>query len=235
MRERIQTSRNLCVNVFDRNYTGMHNSGMEIDIPQLLRKMMERVPGKQAGLASRLNGGITQPQISRWLKGQKPDLDNYQQIIVLAEELGVLSDVRSEDVSAEIDPGPRRTISVKGYVGAGSQISIYNVASAGDLDHIVASDRDTDQTVALRILGTSLGKFFDRWYVCYDDVRSPITEDLIGQLCVVGLSDDRVFIKKIVRHGRTKRFDLLSNDENEPPIRDVSIEWAAKVTDLRPG
>jgi hypothetical protein len=210
---------------------------MDVDIPQLLRKMMEVIPGKQAGLAKRLGNGIKQPQVSRWLAGSVPEVPSYNQIIAVAEEIGVLSaDMRSEDVAASIDRGPRRTISVKGYVGAGSQISIFNVANAGDLDTIVASDRDTDQTVALRILGTSLGTFFDRWYVCYDDVRSPITDDLIGELCVVGLSDDRVFIKKIVRHGRSaRRFDLLSNAEKEEPIRNVSIEWAAKVTDLRPG
>lgn len=235
MRERIETSRNLCVDVFEGRYAAVHSSGMDIDIPALLSKMMEVVPGKQTGLANRLGEGISQPQVSRWLKGSVPEVPNYERIIAVAEELGVLSDVRSEDIAEAIDRGPRKTVIVKGYVGAGGETHIYNVASAGELDTIEASDRDTDQTVALRIIGTSLGAFFNRWYVLYDDVRSPVTDDLIGKLCVVGLSDDRVLIKKIARHGRTKRFDLFSNAEGEPAIKNVSIEWAAKVNDLRQG
>lgn len=203
------------------------------DVPKLLNVLMEQGPLKQEGLADLLD--VDQPQISRWLSGSKPNGTNFSNILALARDRGVIDDVRSEDVAESIDIGPKRMISVKGYVGAGSEISIYNVAHAGELDTIEASDRDTDQTVALRIIGSSLGKFFNRWYVCYDDVRSPVTDDLVGELCVVGLSDDRVFIKKIARHARTKRFDLLSNAENEPPIENVSIEWAAKVTDLRPG
>ena len=67
----------------------------------------------------------------------------------------------------------------------------------------------------------------------YDDVRSPITDDMIGQLCVVGLSDDRVLIKKVLRNGARGKFDLLSNNDTEEPIKAVKIEWAALVTELR--
>ncbi len=48
---------------------------------------------------------------------------------------------------------------------------------------------------------------------------------------MVGLSDDRVLVKKI-RKAANGLFDLLS--EREEPIRDVSIEWAAVVTDMKP-
>ena len=74
---------------------------------------------------------------------------------------------------------------------------------------------------------------FDRWYVFYDDVRRPVTPDLIGKLCVVGLSDDRVLIKKIMRNGKLGSFDLISNSDDEPPIVGARIEWAAKVKELR--
>lgn len=214
---------------------------MAHDIPKILRLLMDTLPATQAQLAERLTerrkGGVKVDQslISRWLKGVVPETPKYNRLIEVATDAGVIGDVRSEDVAEAIERVPGRMIPVKGYVGAGSEISIYNVGNAGDLDTIEASDRDTNQTVALRIIGSSLGKFFNRWYVCYDDVRSPITDDLIGELCVVGLSDDRVFIKKIARRGRTNRFDLLSNAENEDPIENVTIEWAAKVTDLRPG
>jgi hypothetical protein len=52
------------------------------------------------------------------------------------------------------------------------------------------------------------------------------TSDQIGRLCVVGLSDDRVLVKKI-RRGSDGLYDLLSNTEG--PIRGVTIDWAARV------
>ncbi|ACI92681.1 putative phage repressor [Afipia carboxidovorans OM5] len=73
---------------------------------------------------------------------------------------------------------------------------------------------------------------FDRWLVYYDDVRSPVTHDLIGRLCVVGLNDDRILVKKIKRAKTEGRFDLLS--ETEPPIEGVQVEWAARVKQLSP-
>ena len=123
-------------------------------------------------------------------------------------------------------------VKLKGYVGAGSEGHFYAVAQ-GDLGEVEAPDTATDKTVALEIIGSSLGKFFDRWLVFYDDVRSPITDDMIGQLCVVGLSDDRVLIKKVLRNGARGKFDLLSNNDTEEPIKAVKIEWAALVTELR--
>lgn len=140
-------------------------------------------------------------------------------------------DMRSEDVALSLDPKPPRMVKVKGYVGAGGRAHYYAV-DPGDLGEIEGTERDTDNTVAVVIIGSSLGKFFEGWHVLYDDVRSPVTADLIGELCVVGLADDRILIKKIQRDGRG-RFNLISNAENEPPIPNVKIEWAAKVTDLR--
>lgn len=74
---------------------------MPIKIPELLKKMMDVVPGKQAGLAQRLSvrgkGGlkVSQPQVSRWLSGiQDPERHNYDRIIEVAVEVGVLSDMR---------------------------------------------------------------------------------------------------------------------------------------------
>lgn len=211
--------------------TSAHNFRMEYDIPELLKKMMEVIPGKQAGLAKRLGGKISQSVISRWLDGVEPKGKNYERIIGVAHETGIIGDIRSEDVAASLDKPPRHMVKVKGYVGAGSQAHYYAV-DPGDLGEIEGDDKTTDQTLALVIIGKSLGKFFDHWYVFYDDVRSPITEDLIGELCVVGLADDRVLIKKIRRNGTA--FDLISNAESEAPIKNVKIEWAAKVKNIAP-
>jgi hypothetical protein len=97
--------------------------------------------------------------------------------------------------------------------------------------HACFLETATTSSVAVEIKGSSLGEVFDRWLVFYDDVRQPVTPDLIGKLCVVGLSDDRVLIKTLER-GRNGRFNLKSN--TEPVIQDAEVRWAAPVIDMKP-
>lgn len=129
------------------------------------------------------------------------------------------------------DGPPRREVKLVGYVGAGAEAHFY--ASADDeLDRVPAPDGATDSTVAVEIRGESLGALFDRWLVYYDEVRSPVTPDLIGRLCVVGLEDDRVLVKQIKPSKAPGLYHLLSNTEG--PILDVAIRWAARVKSMVP-
>lgn len=124
----------------------------------------------------------------------------------------------------------RQAVPLVGYVGAGAEAHFY--ATADDPREMIdAPDGATENTVAVEIHGESLGPLFDRWIVFYDEVRSPVTPDLIGRLCVVGLIDDRVLVKKIQR-SRGGSYILLSN--TEAPMVDVEIAWAAKVLNMVP-
>lgn len=122
------------------------------------------------------------------------------------------------------------TVPLAGYVGAGAQAHFFS--DQGELDQVPAPDGASDSTVAVEIRGDSLGSFFDRWLVYYDDVRRPITPDLLGKICVVGLADGRILIKQIQRSKAKGVFHLLS--QAEPPILDVEIEWAARVKTMVP-
>lgn len=209
---------------------------MAHNVPKLLKTMLEAGPFTQTELASRLSTTktpVTQPQISRWIKGQDPERPNYERIVEVAKTIGVLSDMRSEDVAAGIDPpSSGRMVPVKGYVGAGGEAHFYKLADE-DYEEVKAPDDATDQTIAVEIKGTSWGRFMNTWLVFYDDIRSPITEDLLGPPCVVGLADDRILIKVIRRDGKGG-YRLVSNDPTEADIEDAVIEWAAKVTSMRP-
>jgi phage repressor protein C with HTH and peptisase S24 domain len=136
----------------------------------------------------------------------------------------------SADVLPEIK---RNTTLIKGYVGASTGSgSLYNFAS----DQFEEIDRPrfaNDQTVAVEIKGKSNGPLMEGMLVFYDDVRSPVTDDLVGALCVVGLADDRILLKKILR-GPGGSFRLLSNSNEEPPIENAKIEWAAKMIAIAP-
>lgn len=122
-----------------------------------------------------------------------------------------------------------KVVPLVGYVGAGAQTYFL---PAGELDEVDAPDGATESTVAVEIRGESLGSFFDRWLVYYDDVRRPLTPDLIGRLCVVGLADERVLIKMPKASKTRGLYHLLS--QTEPPILDVAVEWAARVKSMVP-
>ena len=120
---------------------------------------------------------------------------------------------------------------VVGYVGAGAEAHFYAL-SHGELDRVPAPDGAGSEAVAVEVRGDSLGPLFQRWLVHYDEIRSPITSDLIGRLCVVGLPDDKVLVKQIKATKNPGLYDLLSN--NDEPIRDVPIMWAARVKSMVP-
>jgi hypothetical protein len=129
-------------------------------------------------------------------------------------------------------PSGGKRVPIVGYVGAGSEAHFYALADSDDFTEVEAPADASDDTVAVEIRGKSWGPLMDSWLVFYDDIRSPVTDDLFNETCVVGLADDRILLKKI-RRERDGSFTLLSNS-NEPPITDAVIEWAAKVTGMRP-
>lgn len=128
------------------------------------------------------------------------------------------------------DPGVARSVPLVGYVGAGATTHFF--ANDIPLDEVPAPVGATESTVAVEIRGDSLGSFFDRWLVFYDDVHRPVTAELINRLCVVGLADGRILIKKIQRSKARGLFHLLS--QTEDPLLDVEIEWAARVKNMVP-
>lgn len=148
------------------------------------------------------------------------------------ESVGESDHIDSADILPPDAPAEDKWIEIVGYVGAGALTHRYAVGH-GALERVPPPDDATDKTVAVQIMGDSLGELFDRWLVFYDEVRTPITPDLIGKLCVVGLPDDRVLIKKVIR-SKTKpgAYDLLSNQEE--PIQGVEIAWAARVKTMVP-
>lgn len=210
------------------SYTGLHNTDM--DYPTVLRDMMKTGRLNQAQLAKRLR--VTQPTVSRWVGGtQRPEIDQHQRIAKEAQRLGLDRMIEElEAAGVEDEEQPKPTVPVKGYVSAGAAAH-YLPLSNNELDWVDAPKDATEKTIALEIRGDSLGALFDRWLVFYDEVRSPVTSDLIGKTCVVGLADGRILVKKLKR-ARDDLYDLFSNTEE--PIKGVVVEWAAEVRHMGP-
>lgn len=154
----------------------------------------------------------------------------------VAERYAKALKVPVEWILYEKGPKKRETsvahmVPLVGYVGAGAETHFFG--GNGDLDEVKAPDDSSQETVAVEIRGESLGALFDRWLVFYDNVQRPVSSDHIGRLCVVGLPDGRILIKKVQKsRGKSGLFHLLSN--TEAPILDVEIEWAAKVNSMVP-
>lgn len=117
-------------------------------------------------------------------------------------------------------------VPVVGYVGAGSEAHYYG-ASQGPFDYVAMPPQGSPRTVAVSVRGGSMSPAFDEGALLYyDDRQEPPTDGLQGALCVVGLPDGRVLVKRLYRASKRGRWHLHSN---EPPILDQVIEWAAKV------
>jgi hypothetical protein len=178
--------------------------------------------------------GLERSFINDIVIGKKKRVLDYTKLAsALQVDPSALAAGRLEPIHQVVDEADKDTVPVVGYVGAGAEAHFYAL-SDGELDRVPAPDNAGPETVAVEIRGESLGPLFERWLVHYDEVRSPITPDLMGQLCVVGLPNDKILVKK-VRRAKSKAdglYDLLSN--NEDAMLDQVIDWAAKVKSMVP-
>ena len=191
-----------------------------MQIRAILEDVLRKTGWNQTELAERLH--VTQPTISRLLHGAEPKLKQRDRIVGLARKLGIVNGTGMEQA----------TVPIVGFVGAGGQI-LYNEGQGPFGEAKMPPKNATETTVAVVVRGDSMaGQLEDGWTVYYDRRHSPPTEGLIGKLCVVGLGDGRVLIKKLL-HGRLAGcYDLYS--ANAAPMQDQLVEWAAMVSWIAP-
>lgn len=121
-------------------------------------------------------------------------------------------------------------VPIIGYVGAGSAVQPFD--GQGEIDQGPWIAIANASTVGVRVRGESMsGRADDGDLIYYDERRNPPTPDMSGKLCVVGLADGRVLVKRLFL-GRDGAYNLLST--NAEPIMDADIEWAARVTAIVP-
>jgi len=199
--------------VLDVSVENCYQFGMGI-----LRTFREKKRLSQAALAKKAD--TSQAQIARLEKGQR------DMTVEWAFRLAPL---------VETTPGvllfENLTVPVVGLVEAGSSTRFYE--SSGELGRARMPAHGSQMTVAVEVKGDSLGAALDGWVIYYDDRRDPPTEDLIGVLCVVGLSDGQSLVKILMRGREHGKFDLFPNAGGSPLI-DQSVAWAARVIGLIP-
>lgn len=169
-------------------------------------------------------------------KGYLSDLERGVRPMPPGTKLEKLAKALQTNVSslvgeAEAHDRIRRTVPVVGYVGAGAAAHFYGTGD-GELDRVEAPDYANENTVAAEIRGESMGPLLEHWLVFWDEIRTPVTPDLLGHICVVGLPDDRILVKQLKAASAPGLFHLISN--NEAPMLDQEIMWAAKVKGMQP-
>jgi transcriptional regulator with XRE-family HTH domain len=167
--------------------------------------------------------GVSQSQVSRWereVNPEKPEMPNI-------EKLSHLAKMSVDEFLELLEHG--MLVPIVGYVRAGAEMVLFSEGQ-GNFDTVEAPRGSTPSTVAVEIRGDSLGEGFSGWLAFYDQVMSPPTENLIGRMCVVGLDDGRVLIKRLQKGQLPGKYNLLA--VSGPPIYDVSVSWAAKVLHL---
>ncbi len=126
----------------------------------------------------------------------------------------------------------RGLVPISGFVSAGSEMTLFS-SGQGHHGEVDAPEGSTENTIAVEIRGESLGPFFNGWLVFFDDVRSPVTDDIVGKLCVVGLKDGRVLVKRLIRSRSAAELFHLYGQFGDP-ILDVAVAWAAQVKSVMP-
>lgn len=124
------------------------------------------------------------------------------------------------------------TVPIVGDVGAGGQV-FFDGEQQGALDRAPRPPGASASTVAARVRGDSMpGVAEDKWLIYYDERVMGVPDDYVGELCVVWLPDDRVYVKKIFRGRDPGTFDLLSTGYE--PMRNEEVQWSAKVSWIKP-
>jgi len=187
-----------------------------------VRNARENMGISQSGLA-RLIG--VKPQAIQAIEAGGVRRTKYAVAIALA------LDVPPEYISEGSINHPART-PIIGIARAGTE-QIEYPDGQGELGDVDPPEMATEKTVAIEVQGSSMGgRIEDGDLVFYEDRREPVTPDLYGRICVIGCSDGRVVIKRIKPGSRPGLFHLISYATD--PEFDVQVDWAARVTSIRP-
>ena len=205
--------------------TPLHHANMELH--ERLKVARERRGFTSAAEAARALGvpyGTYSGHESGLRGVKRPDLERYADFFRVS--LAWLATGAGDDRAL---PG----VPIVGIAGASADGAISYEFESGELGEAPMPPGGNARTVSVEVRGDSLrGVAEDGWLVYYDDRREPLTDDLLGELCVVGLEDGRTLVKPPYRGRAPGLFDLEST--NAPTVRDIGVQWAALVTAIVP-
>lgn len=207
-----------------------------MELSEVVKRVERRLAatGKKAAVASR-QAGLSEDAI----RNMKRALESGGRKGVSTTTISALAPVLGTSVGwllrgeGEEEGSDRRSVPLVGYVGAGAEAHFYADADEGLGEVEGPADIVNHNTRAAEIRGVSLGPIFESWLIFYDDVRTPVSTDQHGQLCIVGLPNGQVLVKQIKPSRAEGLYHLISNS-GEDTLMDQEVQWAARVIDMRP-
>lgn len=171
--------------------------------------------------------GTSQPQILRLENGERKMTKEWAEKI--APHLGITPQelLFSEPITGDIE--------IVGMVGAdteGERIYGHGQNGIGWIEPVPGS---TEKTVAVIVRGNSMRPYaFDGSIIFFDDRRDPVSDDMLGEVVIVGLSDDRILLKRLLRANIPDKGFFNLESYNGDVMPDQKVEWAAFVAAVIP-
>jgi hypothetical protein len=194
-----------------------------------LRRAREKVyqSARQAALAL----GIPNATYNAHEHAQQPGGRDFspEEAQVYARHFGVRTEyLLMGAVARGSEPADRpATVPIVGWVGPNDDVHFH--PNGKELLRVAAIDGSVNKTVAVEIRNKG---DLDMWLAFYNDEKLPPIPRVFGVVCIVELSDTRVFMRRMFRGGRRGFVHLISR--NSQPVTDVRVNWAARVNALIP-
>lgn len=125
-----------------------------------------------------------------------------------------------------------KTTTIVGRAGAATDGRVIFAEGQGGFGVVEIPEGATEKSVAIEIEGYSQGFIADGCLIFYTEVHAAPTDDMLGQIVVIGTPEGYVLLKRLLRGSRPGLFDLESI--NGPTLRDQKVSWAAHVDSLVP-
>lgn len=192
-----------------------------------LEQLLEERGEKPAPLATRL--GLSDSFIRDILRG-KTQSPRAESLEALASALGTTSDYLLG--RTDVKGSAVRTTTIVGRAGAATDGRLVYAEGNGGLGEVMLPEGTDSSSVAIEIEGYSMGLLADGALVFYSETHAAPTDDMLGQIVVVGLEDGSVLLKRLLRGSEPGLYDLESI--NGPMLRDQRVIWAAHIDSLVP-
>lgn len=189
-----------------------------------LKSALKQAKLSQAELSRRLT-----EELGRSIDRAAVNKMTIDQRKIAADELIAIEKITG--VAAPTQANSPRTVPLLGKVSAGAIMEIMSEAQ-GPFDEVEVFSGDQEATAAAEIKGDCMGPLLDGWLVFWDNSRTVSPKDQVGKICVIGMDDGRIMLKKLTNGSIPGMFTLLS--QFEPPIYDALVKWASPVTSMRP-
>lgn len=185
-----------------------------------IRELREALSLSQNDLAKL--AGTSQPQI------QRLEADERKLSVEWAKRLAPHLKTTAVQILFPDSPSTNIRLPIVGSVGASTGGEVMQETDHGPFGEIAAPLGATGREVAVEVSGHSMGMYAPNGsLILYENRFDPPQDHMLGQVCVVGLPDGRVLVKRLLRGSRPGLFDLESVVGDV--LRDETVEWAAEV------